>query len=176
MLIALGILGLIATFTIPKVMTEMTWVINKAKLKTNISALNQALNTATLDGSYTNVTDALLANLNYAHNCPPNNIAGPCAKAWAWAPPPSGASHVDCHRIIMHDGTIIMFFRKDEVALKVEDKPFNPYPLDGSANGMALRYNGTDQTMPAWHIYPSIAPLHFGPATYSILLYKKVFE
>jgi prepilin-type N-terminal cleavage/methylation domain-containing protein len=30
-LIALGILGLIATFTIPKVMTEMTWVINKAR-------------------------------------------------------------------------------------------------------------------------------------------------
>ena len=177
MLISLSILGVIAALTLPGVITHMTWASNKAKLKATVSAVHQALYSATLDGSYTDVKDVLLAKLNYATHCPPNNVDGPCAKAW-WAP--AGGAYTYAHRFIMPDGSIIWDHGDGRVHIKVEYKTYST-AADGTGNAMDIKYNPTMVTQPDGAHYPAIPPGAIRPykdgvGWSSTSIYKKVFE
>jgi type II secretory pathway pseudopilin PulG len=173
LLISLSILGVIAALTLPGVITHMTWASNKAKLKATTSAVHQALYSATLDGSYTNAQDVLLAKLNYAHHCPPNNVDGPCAKAW-WAP--AGGADTYVHRFIMPDGSIIWDHGYGRVHIKVVNDKDASIATDGTGNALLLRYNHTMATFPADYGYPDVPPGELKPYIHATDLYKKVFE
>jgi type II secretory pathway pseudopilin PulG len=174
LLISLSILGVIAALTLPGVITHMTWASNKAKLKATTSAVHQALYSAILDGSYTDVKDVLRAKLNYTHHCPPNDVAGPCAKAWWAAGHP--ASHSD--RFIMSDGSIIWADSGGicAVYIKVVNDKDPSYATDGTGNALGLRYNHTMATFPAAYDYPDVPPGELKPHLLTTDLYKKVFE
>ena len=103
LLIALGIIGLIATFTIPKVLHSIDEARDEAILKAEISAIHSVLYAAWLDGSFTNQTDVLRSGLNVAYFCEPDNVAGPCNNArWSVSSPVTNVA-----RIITHQGAVI---------------------------------------------------------------------
>jgi prepilin-type N-terminal cleavage/methylation domain-containing protein len=133
LMVSLAILGVLAALTLPGVFTHMQVSANKARLKTTYIAMNQALNAAVLDGSYTSTIAVLKAKLNYAHLCPANNVTAPCDKAllhdnWTF-------TSVD--RLIMHDGSILFLHSEGWIALKGEPNK----PASYQSNFLWLRYN-----------------------------------
>lgn len=84
LLITLAILGLIATFTIPKVLQNMEEQQNKARGKEAFATLHQVLFDGWQSGRITAATtlNELLAymqeKLQYERYCPPNNTTGAC--------------------------------------------------------------------------------------------------
>jgi prepilin-type N-terminal cleavage/methylation domain-containing protein len=178
LLIALSILGLIATFTVPKVMTHMTWSANKTKLKSHIAAIHEALNAAELEGSYTTAEDVLKAKLNYTHFCPRNNVAGACAKAYCSQATP----YTNYPRIIMHDGSIILIY--DEVnnipytnfEVKVEQDKDANFSTNGRGNSLWVSYNPKIVTEPANAWFPETPPGMMRSSISSTALYNLVFK
>jgi prepilin-type N-terminal cleavage/methylation domain-containing protein len=103
LLIALAVLGLIATFTIPKVMNHITEQHIKTSSKSIIASLQSVLYAATQDGSFTTVNDVIAKDFNYQHYCPPNNVTPPCDTAiWQATQPEIGRP-----RYITHDGATL---------------------------------------------------------------------
>jgi prepilin-type N-terminal cleavage/methylation domain-containing protein len=103
LLVALAILGLIATFTIPKVLHNIEQNQVKSILKANISAVHAVLFAAWQARTYTTSSTLMETGLNYAHRCPSTNVVGPCADAW-WRTDNLLTNQL---RLIMPDGAII---------------------------------------------------------------------
>jgi prepilin-type N-terminal cleavage/methylation domain-containing protein len=166
LLISLSILGVIAALTLPGVFTHMQVAGNKAKLKSNVTAVHQALNADVLDGTYVSIAQTLTTRLNYAHLCPPNNVTPPCDKA-IWH---STAPHDHYTRVIMHDGSII-WDAMNYVLIKVEQKEPNY-----ATNALFLRYNPTNATLPPDDWFPeSLAPGML-QAHNASLLYNSLYD
>ena len=89
LLIALAILGLIATFTIPKVIQSVDASHQRALIKDTYSALNQILYEGHLDGTIRNQADfkaAAIQKLNAVQVCNTNVVTENCASASMWDP------------------------------------------------------------------------------------------
>jgi type II secretory pathway pseudopilin PulG len=170
-MIALAILGVIAALTLPGVFTHMQVAGNKAKLKSHITAVHQALNADVLEGTFVSIGQTLTNRLNYAHLCPPNNVTPPCNKA-IWR---SDDPHANLTRVIMHDGSIIWDYEYGYgVLIKVDQKERNY-----ATNALFLRYNPTNATLPpspnGW--FPeSLAPGMLQSYTGSLALYNSLYD
>jgi type II secretory pathway pseudopilin PulG len=81
MLVVLATLGLIATFTIPKVLQSTDTGINKAKFKETYSAINEAYFAKLIDGTFNpSLAGAdLLEKLNVTKHCPNHALNEGCA-------------------------------------------------------------------------------------------------
>jgi prepilin-type N-terminal cleavage/methylation domain-containing protein len=134
LMVSLAILGVLAALTLPGVFTHMQVSANKARLKTTYIAMNQALNAAVLDGSYTSAIAVLKAKLNYAHLCPANDVTGPCSVE---AGGQTAHYTTNLERLIMHDGSILFFHSDAWIGLKVEPNK----PTSFQSNFLWLRYN-----------------------------------
>ena len=167
LLISLSILGVIAALTLPGVFTHMQVAGNKAKLKSNVTAVHQALNADVLEGTFVSIGQTLTNRLNYAHLCPPNNVTPPCDKAiWHSQQP---VAHLT--RVIMHDGSIIWDYEYG-VLIKVEQKEQNY-----ATNSLWLRYNPTNATLPPSPGFPeSLAPGMLQSYTTSLALYNSLYD
>jgi type II secretory pathway pseudopilin PulG len=176
-MIALAILGVIAALTLPGVFANVNQAGNEAKLKSHITAIHQAFNADVLDGTYVSIAKTLTTRLNYANHCPPNNVDGPCAKAW-WAPAggPLGGEGTYVHRFIMPDGSIIWDHGHGRVHIKVVNDKDASIATDGTGNALLFRYNHTMATFPADYGYPDVPPGELKPFIVATDLYKKVFE
>ena len=167
LLISLSILGVIAALTLPGVFTHMQVAGNKAKLKSNVTAVHQALNADVLEGTFVSIGQTLTNRLNYAHLCPPNNVTPPCNKA-IWR---SDDPHANLTRVIMHDGSIIWDYEYG-VLIKVEQKERNY-----ATNALFLRYNPTNATLPPHDWFPeSLAPGMLQSYTGSLALYNSLYD
>jgi prepilin-type N-terminal cleavage/methylation domain-containing protein len=106
LLIALAILGLIATFTIPKVLTVQGYSKWNAIAKEDIAAISDAFNTFKLQGKVTSTTKPvdLLSSFNYSAIDTTSNI-DPSATSTTLQPCNSSNK---CLR--MHNGSVIILY------------------------------------------------------------------
>ena len=89
LLIALALIGLIATFTIPKVLQQSSTQTTEAVLKETLGAFNEILFSGSLSGVIEADANAdyITSRLNFTQQCPINsNIQG----CYTTGPPPQG--------------------------------------------------------------------------------------
>ncbi|WP_373531254.1 type II secretion system protein [Vampirovibrio sp.] len=104
LLIALAILGVIATFTVPKILNAQQDSRKKAVFKETLAALSNLTYEAAREGSVTNATTEwsyVLNNLNYAKICDTNLNDQGC-----WAPPLAN----NIYGFVLHNGAAIISF------------------------------------------------------------------
>lgn len=120
LLIALAILGLIATFAIPKVLQTLGENQKKAIAKETISALHEALYSGWLSGEITQdstigqVGDFLASELNVVQDCQPGRATGNCVTSY------SSPGHFDTSNriLVLHNGAWISLYGTDSLAFQ----------------------------------------------------------
>ncbi|HEY9746586.1 MAG TPA: type II secretion system protein [Oculatellaceae cyanobacterium] len=110
LLIALGILGVIATFAIPKVLSSQQDSKKKAVLQETISALNAAFTPACLrkEVSDANFGTFIRTHINAVKVCPGNSITQGC-----W-PDPDLAGQGIQPGLVMHNGAMVAGLDNDD--------------------------------------------------------------
>ena len=176
LLVALAILGVIASIMIPKVIADISEKQVHAILKTNIAAVNSVVVDAWQGNTYTNMTDVLTRKLNYSSYCAANDVSGPCADAY-WRPSVMAINKV---RLIMPDGAIIWpNYENDHNKHRIVMKAIqNNLPDPRGVTAISLAFNPTDQVLAASDDNPELKPGQLLPRTLDgyPALYAKVFE
>jgi prepilin-type N-terminal cleavage/methylation domain-containing protein len=158
LLIALALIGFIASFALPKVIANQQRNHVKQVLRHNLTAIHEALKTAWQNDTLVSQEQVLVESLNYAHYCAANDVSGPCAQA-IWA---SWNTHTDKVRLIMHDGSIIWPQHSAGGILLIKAiATEDPVPPRQSA--LMLRFNATSVTMGALPSYPITKPGELKP-------------
>jgi prepilin-type N-terminal cleavage/methylation domain-containing protein len=112
LLIAMSILGIIATVSIPKVLGSFEITQNKTVMKEAISSLHHVLYKAWQEGDSRTVSELLKDHLNVSNVCPPNDVSGECADAY-WGSL-SSWSYVEHERFVLTSGAIIFILSEGE--------------------------------------------------------------
>ncbi len=127
LLIALMILGEIATFTIPKILSSQQNAQRKAIFKESISAISEALNTGFMSGELdppTNTSTYFLSKINAVKVCDTNSTTQGC---WITASQGTPAAEGTEPGLILHNGAVIIGFNNNS----------------DPANGLVVDWNGT---------------------------------
>jgi prepilin-type N-terminal cleavage/methylation domain-containing protein len=152
LLIALAILGLIATFVIPKVMNHITEQHIKTSSKSIIASLQSVLYAATQDGSFTTVNDVIAKDFNYQHYCPPNNVTPPCDTAIWYTTQPL----IEHPRYLTHDGATVLPWSSKNIMISFEN---------GTRGHINLLFNPTNTTSLNTLPCQPLRPYQLGPST-----------
>lgn len=126
LLIALLILGEIATFTIPKILASQQNGQRKAVFKETLATISEALNTGFMSGELdpaTNTSTYFLNKINAVKTCPTNSVTQGC-----WVNASQGDPGVENNEpgLIMHNGAVIIGFNNNS----------------DPANGLIVDWNG----------------------------------
>jgi prepilin-type N-terminal cleavage/methylation domain-containing protein len=115
LLISLAVLGVIATFTIPKLLNVVGDGPKKAILKETIASIQAAAYQASIENGVASTADAfnyLAKHLNYVKACPNNTRAEGC-RSTNIAPLPAGSSWSDEPGFLLQNGAIVTVYYTD---------------------------------------------------------------
>lgn len=126
LLIALAIVGVIATFIIPKLLNTQEDTRKKLIFKENIAALSEIIYRGWQDGSIREgrLSDYVLDRLNAIKLCPNHPVTDGCYHT---------TFETNTAAAVMHNGSVIT------------DVDWNPDCADGCVDGFTIDYNGTEE-------------------------------
>ena len=153
LLVVVGILGLIATFTVPTIIRNIEQAHEKAVAKETVATLHSALyalwQTSQLSTNPNDLANALASNLNVARHCiPPHD----CITDHNHAELFKGDKHV----LILHNGAWIQVYGVSGHAglgllftldFNGSAKPNDMFRVNGSGDMIHLFFNHTQQTI-----------------------------
>jgi prepilin-type N-terminal cleavage/methylation domain-containing protein len=142
LLIVVGILGLIATFALPKVVANIGESQIKSILKTNVASVNAILYAEWVEkGNTMSIQTALLRDLEYEIRCDANIVAGDCSVAyWTQSTP-----RTDRIRLILKDGSIVWpYLASGSTQNRIGIKALKTADADVTTNALELRFAPTD--------------------------------
>jgi prepilin-type N-terminal cleavage/methylation domain-containing protein len=111
LLIAITVLGVIVSFTVPKILRSIDNTQNVSVAKSGVAQLEAAMRQGLLTGaiqpgsSYFTLTNFLLGQINAVKICPNNSVTQGCRTAFL--PNSTGGDHSTNPGMVLHDGSFV---------------------------------------------------------------------